>query len=205
MISRGHDLHEMGFATSIIGFRGSGNSDGDYTTIGFEESEDVLNSYKYYKNKFPDLPIVLFGTSMGSAAILKAFENPQLIVNGIIIEYPFGTLHQTVKNRFKIMGFPSFPMATMLTYWGGFQLNFNAFDHNPQAYAKNVTCPVLYFAGDKDDRVTDEETAAVFKNITSTDKQLYIFKNGGHENLNESFTKEWSEYCKNFLTRVTGQ
>lgn len=203
MISRAHDLYEMGFSTAIVGFRGSGNSDGDYTTIGFEESEDVLNSYNFYKEKFPNTPIVLFGTSMGSAAILKAFENPELDVNGIIIEYPFGTLHQSVKNRFKVMGFPSFPIATLLTYFGGQQVGFNAFEHNPEEYAKKVNCPVLYFAGDKDDRVTNEETAEVFKNIASTDKQLFIFKNGGHENLNENFTNEWKGLCENFLTRVT--
>lgn len=64
MLSRAADLCKLGYATAIIGFRGSGNSEGDYTSIGFEESKDVLDSFNFFRKKFPNLPIVLFGTSM---------------------------------------------------------------------------------------------------------------------------------------------
>lgn len=199
MLSRAKDLYEIGYSTAIIGFRGSGNSEGNYTTIGFEESKDVIHSYQFYKDKFPGQPIFLYGTSMGAAAILKAFHSSNLAVRGIILEYPFGSLYQSVQNRFKVLGFPSFPMAGLLTYLGGWQLNFNAFEHNPAEYAKAVDCPTLYLAGDHDDRVTNEETREVYQNLKTKDKFLHIFKGGGHENLNESFPEEWIGACKKFL------
>jgi uncharacterized protein len=202
MISRAKDLNKIGYATAIIGFRGSGNSEGDYTSVGYEESRDVLASYEFYKKAFPNNPILLFGTSMGAAAILKAFTETKLDVNGIIIEYPFASLHQSVKNRFKVMGFPTFPMATLLTYFGGRQLGYNSFEHNPSEYAKKVNCPVLHLAGDKDDRVTNEETSEVFKNIGAVDKTLHIFKGAGHEALNENYADEWRNVCGGFLLRL---
>jgi uncharacterized protein len=202
MISRAEDLNKMGYATAIIGFRGSGNSEGEYTSVGYEESWDVIASYEFYKSAFPELPIFLFGTSMGSAAILKAFTETKLDVKGIIIEYPFASLHQSVKNRFKVMGFPSFPMATLLTCFGGLQLGYNGFEHNPSEYSKKVNCPVLHLAGDKDDRVTNEETDEVFKNLRTADKELYIFKGAGHEALNENFEEEWRNACRDFLSRL---
>ncbi len=203
MVSRAEDLYSLGYSTAIIGFRGSGNSEGNYTTIGFEESQDVITSYDYYREKFPDQPIFLFGSSMGAAAILKAFEIEALSVKGIILEYPFGSLYQSVQNRFQVMGFPSFPMAAMLTYFGGWQLDFDAFAHNPAAYAKSVNCPVLHLAGDKDDRVNNEETELIFQNLNSKNKTLYVFEGAGHENLNENFREEWLEVCSSFLAGAT--
>lgn len=202
MVSRAEDLYKLGYSTAIIGFRGSGNSEGNYTTIGFEESQDVINSYYYYKEKLPDQPIFLFGSSMGAAAILKAFEMEALPVKGVILEYPFGSLYQSVQNRFEVMGFPSFPMAAMLTYFGGWQLNFDAFAHNPSEYAKSVTCPVLHLAGDKDDRVKNDETELIFQNLNSKNKTLHVFKSAGHENLNETFRDKWLEVCETFLAEA---
>jgi alpha-beta hydrolase superfamily lysophospholipase len=200
MLSRAEGLNRMGFSTAIIGFRGSGKSEGNYTTIGYEESKDVISSYNFYENKYPEQPIFLYGTSMGAATILKAISEEELSTSGIILEYPFGSLHQSVKNRFKVVGFPSFPMANILTLFGGWQLDYNAFEHNPSDYALKVRCPTLYLAGDNDDRVTKDETRQVFQNLKTEDKSLHIFEGGGHENFNETFTRDWIRICDKFLT-----
>ena len=202
MVSRARDLRDMGYSTAIVGFRGSGNSEGDYTTIGYEESRDVVASYRFYREMFHKQPIFLFGTSMGAAAILKAISETQLAVAGIILEYPFGTLYQSVQNRFAVMGFPGFPMASLLTFFGGFQLNFNAFAHNPAEYAQQVACPTLYLAGDHDDRVTNEETMDVYQNLATEAKTLHVFKGGGHESFNETFATEWKKACEDFLAEA---
>ena len=202
MISRADDLHDMGYSTAIIGFRGSGNSEGDYTTIGYEESSDVVVSYHFYREKLSNQSIFLFGTSMGAAAVLKALSEADLAVAGVILEYPFGTLYQSVKNRFAVMGFPSFPIAELLTFFGGVQLNFNAFAHDPAEYAKQVSCPTLYLAGDHDDRVTNEETMTIYQNLAAEDKTLHIFEGGGHESLNENFPAAWKRVCASFLIRA---
>lgn len=199
MLSRAEDLHAMGYNTAIIGFRGSGHSEGNYTTIGYEEGNDVIASYHFYQAKFPDQRIYLFGSSMGAAAILKALDSEPLPVAGVIMEYPFASLHQSVKNRFKVMGFPSFPMANLLTYFGGIQLGFDAFAHNPSDYARKVTCPVLHLAGDHDDRVTNEETATIFNNLKTPAKTLHVFTGGGHESFNKTYRKEWLQLCHDFL------
>ena len=56
---------------------------------------------------------------------------------------PFGSLPDAVKGRVKIMGLPQEPISTLLTFWGGVQNGFWAFNLKPSEYAKKIKCPVL--------------------------------------------------------------
>jgi pimeloyl-ACP methyl ester carboxylesterase len=135
---------------------------------------------------------------MGAAAVMKALSDYSLPVNSIIIECPFGTMIQTVKNRFSKMGIPSFPMAHLLTFWGGVENGFNAFKHNPVDYAKNIKCPVLLFYGEKDEKVTKEETLEIFGHLPGS-KKLVTFTLARHENYLTNYKDRWSKDVFEFL------
>ncbi len=125
-------------------------------------------------------PIILFGTSMGAAAILKAMKDYPLKPAALVLECPFGSLYKTVCARFDIMGVPSFPMAGLLCFWGGIQNGYWAFGHNPSTYAKAVRCPTLLLYGTQDERVTLEETEAIYTNLAGP-KTLRVYPNAGHD------------------------
>ena len=57
---------------------GSGGSEGNETTIGYKEAEEVKSCYDYVAGQ-GEKRIFLFGTSMGAAAILK--DNERLPIN----------------------------------------------------------------------------------------------------------------------------
>ena len=67
-------FNELGYNTVLVDFRGCGESRGINTTIGFYESEDVFNVYKYVINELKEDNIILFGSSMGAAAIIKSIN-----------------------------------------------------------------------------------------------------------------------------------
>ncbi len=126
MVEKSNLLNDLGFNTVLVDFLGSGGSTGNTTTIGYYESEQVKYVYDYFKNnKTPNL--ILYGTSMGSVAILKSISDFDLKPTSIIIECPFGNMLKTVQARFKIMNVPSFPMSYLLLFYGGLQNNFNSF------------------------------------------------------------------------------
>ena len=203
LLDKSDEFLKLGYNTFLVDFMGSGGSEGNQTSIGFHEAEQVKTAFEYIE-KEGEQNIFLFGTSMGSAAILKALHGYVLTPKGIIIEYPFGIMYETVCARFEMMNVPSFPMAGLLVFWGGLQNGYWAFDHNPAEYAKGVKCPVLLMYGNQDQKVSLQETELIFSNLAGQ-KELKIYPEAGHENFLTKYKAQWVQDVKNFLQAGRGK
>ena len=89
MLDKADEFIGMGYNVLLADFMGSGSSEGDQTTIGYKEAEEVKSCYDFIIKK-GNKPVYLFGTSMGAAAILKCIHDYNINPTGIIIECPFG-------------------------------------------------------------------------------------------------------------------
>src|SRR5690606_33688061 len=188
MLDKAHEFYNLGYSVLLVDFMGSGGSDGHATTIGYDEAIQVRDAIAYlHQSGTPK--IILFGTSMGAVAILRAIHEYKVSPDAIILECPFGTMQQTVAARFDNMNIPTFPMANLLVFWGGAQHGFWAFAHNPQEYAQDVTCATLLMYGAKDKTVSRQETDNIYNNIKGN-KQLVIFPEAGHENHLKKYKTE---------------
>lgn len=196
-LDRAVKFREMGYNTLLVDFMGSGGSEGRETTIGYKEAEQVKTTVDYLKARGEN-NLVLYGTSLGATAIMKACNDYNLAITSIIIECPFSTLLRTAQNRFQNMGIPSFPMANLLVFWGGLQTGYNAFSHQPVAYAKNIKVPSLLLYGEKDKKVLPDETKAIFSNLAGP-KVLKTFPRAGHENYLNQYEAEWTQTVSSFL------
>ena len=198
LISRSEIFHLFGYSTVLVDFTGSGDSKFIQTTIGFHEAKQVKSVYDFVSEA--DKNIVLFGSSMGAVSITKAINDYQITPTALLLECPFATMLSTTKSRFEIMNIPPFPMAHLLMFWGGIENEFDAFSHNPINYAKSINAPTLLMYGDRDPKVSLEETESLFQNIPSK-KELKIFKGLGHENyiLKQEF--EWTKSVSKFLNQ----
>ncbi len=185
----------QGYNTLLVDFMGSGGSEGNQTTIGYQEAEQVKTCFDYLV-KEGEKNIYLFGTSMGAVAIMKCINDSKIEPRGIILECPFGTMHQTVCARFNSMNVPTFPMANLLMFWGGIENGFWAFGHNPIDYAKEIECPTLLLYGAKDVKVSRSEIDEIFANLKG-EKELIIYPEAGHEN----YLNKWTEDVSRFLNR----
>jgi len=190
VLDRGGAFRRMGFSTLLVDFTGSGESSGTATTIGWTEAAEVRAAADWASKKSGGNPVHLFGVSLGAAAVLKAVHEGARPAS-VILECPFGTLLQAVKNRCVIARIPPEPTAQLVTFWGGALHGFNAFRHNPQDYARSVQCPTLLLWGDRDDRVIRAETDAVFSALGGT-KKLVVIPGAGHENLLAADRDRWT-------------
>ena len=178
LVSSAEAFFSKGYSALMIDFSGHGGSEGGRTTIGFHEAEDVQAVYEYVR-KTESGPVYLFGISMGAAAIMRAVEHYELEPDGLILECPFGKMYDAVAIRFKQAGVPAFPAAHLLMFWGGAQNGFWAFGHNPEKYARQIKIPSLLIYGEKDPRITLEETQAIFNNLQGP-KELLVCPNSWH-------------------------
>jgi uncharacterized protein len=198
MLDKSEIFHGLGYNTLLVDFMGSGGSEGNQTTIGYLEAEQVKTSFDYLTEK-GEQNLYIFGTSMGSVATMKAISDFGIKPKGIIIECPFGTMYETVCARFKTMKAPTFPMASLLVFWGGIQNSFWAFGHNPSEYAKKISCPTLLLYGAKDEKVSRDEIDHIYNNLVGK-KKLKIYQEAGHENYLTKYKNEWTQDVQCFLT-----
>ncbi len=189
---------EMGASVLLVDFRGAGGSSGSATTIGVREADDVAAVARYAKGHLPHASTVLFGQSMGAVAILRASNAQAVAPDAVILEAPFDTLLNTVRNRFSSMRVPSFPSAELLVFWGGVQCGFNGFRHNPVEYAKTLRCPALVMHGSRDLRVSVEECRRVFA-AAPEPKAYREFDGVGHESYVAQYPGEWKAEVAKFL------
>lgn len=193
-------FRRLGYASLLVDFRGSGGSGGDETTVGVREADDVAAAFGYAREHWPGRPIVVFGQSMGSAAVLRAMALHGVRPAAAVLETPFDRLVSTVGHRFQAMGLPAFPAAQLLVFWGGVQCGFSGFAHNPVDYAHSADCPVMLLQGDRDPFITTEEARSIFDALPGP-KQCEVFSGLGHESCCCARPKEWSRLVGAFLDR----
>jgi uncharacterized protein len=191
-------FRKMGYNTFQIDFRAHGSSSGNTCTIGYDESEDVKLTYDFISTK-GEKNIILWGISMGAATITKAINDFALQPQKVILEMPFGTIEDAVKGRLKLMGLPAQPIATLLTFWGGAEHGFWAFNMQPQEYAKKITCPVLLQWGANDPRVSKNEEDILFTNLATKNKKFVVYNTAAHESLCKKENEKWNMEIKTFL------
>jgi hypothetical protein len=192
--------HGLGYEALLVDFRGCGGSTGSETTIGYHEADDVMAAFDYVRGRWPELPPILYGRSMGSAAILRALAVHRVDPCAVVLECPFDRLHSAIANRCKLVGIPTFPVTELLIFWGGVQQGYSGFAHNPADYAARADCPVLMLQGKRDRRVTPEQAQAVFNNLRGP-KQLIWFEESGHETYFDRGAQLWRRSIEEFLER----
>jgi uncharacterized protein len=154
------------------------------------------------KHLWPNRPLILYGVSMGAAAVMRAVGRDGVQADAVILESPFSTMVDAARNRFRAMGLPTFPSAELLVFWGSIQQGYNGFDNNPVDYARSINVPALLMHGDQDLRVTVEQTNAIYERLGGV-KQLVSFPGVGHSSLIAAAADKWKGEVKGFLDDET--
>jgi uncharacterized protein len=197
-------LNALNYNVLLVDFRGTGGSSGNNKTLGVKESQDVALVMNDARQSRLQSPIVLYGVSMGTAAILRAVAQERVKPDAIMLELPFARLLNAVRSRFRVFNVPSFPGAELLVFWGGVQYGFNGFEHNPEVYAQQVRCPTLVLQGKQDRWTSMAEINALFNNLKGP-KQLVVFPKAGHQLLVTADKERWQQNVTGFLSSLSSK
>lgn len=187
-------LHRAGWTTILVDFPGSGGSAGNVTSLGWREAEVVAELAAQSG------PVLLFGKSMGSAAILRAVADLGAEADVLVLENPYDRLVTTAAHRFEALGLPGHPGAELLVAWGGLELGFNGFAMNPVEFASRVHVPTLLLHGSEDARVRLEEVRAIDAALAGP-HALEVFEGAGHIGLYAADPGKWEIAVLGFLDR----
>lgn len=217
LIGPAQSFSQLGYDSLLVDYQGVGGSSGYTTTVGMREAEDVVVVVEALPSLKLQPPVILYGVSMGSAAILRAMAvgEVQALPVGrsetiatqnfqpdtVIIELPFARLIDAVRSRLRRHHIPPFPLAELLVFWGGVQHGVNGFSHNPVEYAPTVPCPILVMHGQHDPWTSVKEVKALFQQLPYP-KQLVIASDGGHHQLIGVDRSLWETSLSRFLKQL---
>jgi alpha-beta hydrolase superfamily lysophospholipase len=201
LLSAARTLHEVGYATLLVDFYGSGGSSGSGTTLGVKEADDVAAAVEYLRQTWPDRKVVLYGISMGGAAVLRAIAANGVKADAIILEATFDSLLNTGKNHFRAMGLPGSLFAELLLFWGSVQNDFNMFSHNPADYARAVNYPALILHGENDSQVTVAEGRRI-ASAMGTKARFISYAGVPHRLIVDARPQEWIRDVGEFLKQI---
>ena len=190
---RYHDYNVM-----LVDLRGHGNSDGNNSTIGYHESEEVKLAYDWIAQK-GESRIFLYGVSLGAVVVAKAVGEYGLKPAGIVLDMPFGSLQSYLKNKARTLGFPQQPFAFLTTFWIGAERGYNGYRHNTMRYVKDITCPVLMQWGARDEFILKSETERIYRATGSAQKKLVIYEGAGHGSFLQHDPLRWRSEMEAFM------
>lgn len=192
-------LRRHGHEAWATDFRGSGDSEGNRTSLGFHEAEDVRAVFEEARRRSPGRRIFLYGFSMGGAAALRAAAQLGVAPDGVLLEATFARFVDAIGNRFRAMGLPAEPGTTLLAFWGGRVAGFDGFAHRPVDDIARVRVPILVIQGAKDTRVRRDEAEALRNAAPRAD--LVLLKKAGHEVGLAAEPDAWREAVLGFLSK----
>lgn len=179
-----HKLANRGIESIILDGRAHGQSDGQFCTYGYQEKEDISKVVDFIKTKKPTIPIGIWGNSMGGAIALLSLEQDKRLEFGLV-ESTFADLQQIVFDYQKRLakGIGIRWVSDYAIKRAGILGNFKPEKVKPIEAVKNIEQPVIITHGEADINITYRYGQLLFDNLKSIDKEFFLVKNGGHENV----------------------
>ena len=177
---------KRGWNVLIPDLRASGNSDGEFITMGALESRDVFDWAKKISDANPDAKIILHGVSMGAATVMMtAALNPPDVV-AVVEDCGYTSAYEMFSAQLeKIFGLPEFPVMTCANLVCKFKTGVKISDAAPLAVIDKISVPVLFIHGDADKLVPFEMMGRLFDACTAP-KEKFIVAGAGHADAKPS-------------------
>jgi len=196
-------LLDKGYNILAFDFRNSGESEGNKTTFGVCEKNDLLGAIQYVKNKGSE-KIVLMGFSTGaSACILAAAESDD--VDAVIAESPYSDLNtyfeQNVNN---LTNFPAIPFNKTITFATFFLADIKPDEASPVKAVQAVSPrPVLLIHSKDDTKVPVENSRLIYKASNPYTTTFWETSGADHEEIYQANPEEYVKKVTDFLEKLS--
>lgn len=163
--------------------RGHQGSDINYSTMGLNESRDLLDWINYINSINPNAKIILYGMSMGAFTILMAIGNNPKNVKCVICDCGFSSVYEQCKYVTSL----NHKILSKILLMPGLELYFKLKFHlnikkqNTEVSLSKTDIPVLLIHGTKDYSVPFKNSEINYSLLKNHKNSLFIpFKDVPH-------------------------
>jgi|LakMenEpi03Aug12_release.lakeMendotaPanAssembly.Ray.scaffolds.fasta_scaffold00272_3 alpha-beta hydrolase superfamily lysophospholipase len=196
-------ISSEGFMVVLTDLRAMGQSGGEYCTYGFLEKKDIEKITEQLTFRYPELPIAVYGCSLGGAIAIQSMADNVMIDAGII-ECTYDDIRKVVRgytaNKLGI----EMNMAADFALWRASCIaGFEPDSMNPSEYAAKIQQPIFIAHGDQDTNIPISWGKINFDNIPSDQKTFYEITGAAHHNIatigGEAYSKAVLQFLKTHL------
>lgn len=202
------------FNILLFDFRAHGQSFGDFTSIGYFESNDVLSAIDFFKSLTQEqasltsesnkLPMILLGVSMGGAAILKAIDKEPKSADAVILDSSYADLYTEIVHAIKLKaGLPQIPFLWIMQRIGNLYAGVDITNVKPCEYIKNLDIPVFIIHSVEDAITPTFDALTLYSNAIKADRKarIWLAPPSRHPKLHIDFPEIYTKKVMSFLKK----
>ena len=173
-------LEPLGFRVLLAEYPGYGARAGKCRETNF--TEDARNTVRLVRQTFKE-PVYLWAESLGCGVAAAVAADPALEIRGVVLITPWNNL----------------PDLAQSIYWflPAKWLVRDRFDN--AANLRNFTGPVAVLIAERDEIIPHSQTQALYRSLPAR-KQLWLFKNAGHNSWPSWPDAPWWKEAADFVT-----
>lgn len=173
-------LSDKGFNVLLFDFRNSGQSEGNLTTVGYNEKKDLLAAIEYVKTNSPDSSIGILGVSMGaSVSIMAAAESED--IQAVIADSPYANLGDLLKeNLTNWTGLPRIPFSKIIISIFPFITGIDPNEVSPENMIGRIKANVLLIHGNKDNSISINHSKRLLNRAMENKAELWAVDGADH-------------------------
>lgn len=207
-------MKDNGYSSLLIELRAHGESEGNKIGLGMHEYLDVKAGVEYLKtiDKYKDLPIIVFGVSMGGATVINSIGEINDI-DGVISLSAYSNWADVFCDNMIQLGVPKFIAnfeKPFVWFYLGFDYGFDKIGINPLNEIKKLNGrPALLMHSKDDSQVPYESYKRLIENV-GDDVSSYVREGNYHFITYDGYSNkpwedvEYSEAILGFLDENFG-
>lgn len=191
------DLTAEGFTVLLFDFRNAGESEGDMTSVGYFEKQDLLGAVDFALEINPHHTIGVIGFSMGAATgIIAAAEDKRIAA--VVADSPFHDLRDYLKDNLSIWSdLPYFPFTPLIISLIPPLTGTNIDDVSPIEAVQQVSPrPILFIHSTNDERIPHTSSESMY-NKDPNHFQYWETHNEGHA---KTYNDDPQQYVKRVVS-----
>lgn len=181
MLSTAMKFYNEGFNVLLPDCRGHGKSEGKYISMGWHDRLDILSWVNTLVKKNNNSEIILYGLSMGAAAVLMTSgeelpSNVKCIIEDSAYTSVCEEFAYQLKNKYKL---PKFPILYLAEGICKMKAGFTFREASALNQVKKCKLPILFIHGELDKLVPTSMAYKLFKEAKGY-KEILIIPKAGH-------------------------
>ena len=190
---------KRGWNVLVPDLRASGESEGEFITMGALESRDVFDWAAKVSTENPDAKIILHGVSMGAAtALMTAALDPKNLC-AVVEDCGYTSAYAMFTAQLnKIFGLPEYPVMPCANIVCKIKTSVKISDAAPIEVVDKIKVPILFIHGDEDGLVPLHMVDELFDKATAP-KEKFIVAGAGHADAKRKNPAVYFDKVFNFL------